>query len=439
LRAVTGGALLISMNFIDRIIIQRCIFENNSGLQVGADITIELTSKLSWFSDLRRRVPMNGAWGLFGNIFRGSSGGEGGSITIFENTQVFMEQNIFENSNAEIGGAIRVRDTAELTIYNSTFTGGRAIVAGGSLYISGGILVVIETKFSDGLAEKGGSIYLESSIVTLLISLFNNNTAGKGGVLFTLTTSLTLNSVEFLRSKSGSAGGSINSKRGTLDMKHVDFIENWSHYNGGALHLEDLSELSILSIFTFGNQAFMDGIIYIYGNDKSKYFLSDLKCVNNSVSGEGSCLYLINTVFVLQKIVVQNCEISNSAFYLLASMKVSNIFFSHISFDYNNFTQCVIYVSEADVIFANINFTRNKGLIKGFSFFKLKAGRLSLNKVIHQMSPSEHQNRIGGFFLNSEKSYLEGFNLDMRFRALMSGFKAQQSNFLFKDCIFEKG
>ncbi|MBO5739824.1 MAG: autotransporter domain-containing protein [Alphaproteobacteria bacterium] len=221
----------------------------------------------------------------------------------------------FEKNNAYVGGAMFLASGSDTIISNSVFDNNTADY-GGAVYTATGIknVSVSDSKFTNNSAKGTGAFGLFNK-GTLTNVLFENNkstdaTSSAGALFLGALAQAQLDSVQFVKNTSASAGGAIamrstdqgNNKDAKLDIVNSSFVGNVAATNGGAIYStfynsENAVDNVYLSNSSFvNNKAANGGAIYNEGlADQGENFasvkLQDLTFANNIASDKGGAIF----------------------------------------------------------------------------------------------------------------------------------------------------
>ena len=297
---VNGGAI---MNWVDSSqenatsvinIIGEVNFDNNTAGENGGAIynngTLDLTGAESTFVG-------NSAGNDGGAIYNegtldiedaefvvNSAKRYGGGIANY--SKLVLNNVDFEKNNAYVGGAMFLASGSDTIISNSVFDNNTADY-GGAVYTATGIknVNVSDSKFTNNSAKGTGAFGLFNK-GTLTNVLFENNkstdaTSSAGALFLGSLAQAQLDSVQFVKNTSASAGGAIatrvaqnedgskNRNDGTLDIVDGEFVSNSADGNGGAIY-----------------NSFHDSV-----NAAGAVYVHDVEFVANSAKGKGGAIY----------------------------------------------------------------------------------------------------------------------------------------------------
>ena len=189
---------------------------------------------------------------------------------------------------ASDGGIVKVNH-GNVSIRNSEFLGGYADDVGGAVFIVGGSLTVVGSRFDGNSAAYGGAIFADDSNVSVLKSRFEGNVAGEHD-------------------------GAIGVYGGSLVVKNSTFLDNSvSNFYGGAIHTMD-SDVTVLSSRFEGNSSSANGgAIDLCAEDSlQRARISGSVFVDNSAGGNGGGLGIFCDSWT-EVIVVGNRFVENTA------------------------------------------------------------------------------------------------------------------------------
>ena len=360
-----GGAIA---SFID-INVSNSKFENNKSSKNGGAISIDLGNP--------NAVASSGS-NLSNLTFNSNSAKSGGAISNLNGAKVAIDSSNFRNNSASIGGAILHGSEQTMDVKNSTFENNTATVQGGAilslrnnadadaivLNVENGVFrnntagaeggavwsgskttisnSVFDSNKTTGTMlsetpnyrtddEGGGAIFVGSnSKITIESSTFSNNMSGTvGGAIATRsnarndgTTSLEVNSSNFVGNKATAQGGAIASY---IDMNVTDtnFVNNEAGTKGGAIWTNQNLTVNAKNsdIIMSGNSAADGGDIYMNtaGKDLNMNIAEDKTItVADGISGSGNYNFNVNADSADKGSLIVNSYIKN------ATMNVQN-------------------------------------------------------------------------------------------------------------------
>ena len=216
--------------------------------------------------------------GGYGNVFGGAIYSASGNV--------FIDSSTFRNNNATYGGAIYT-DSTNLKIINSIFENNHAYKYGGAIASEkNSTLDITNTLFSNcyTLTNAGGAIYTKESMVDVRKSNFTSCNATFGGAICDLGSDSIINSIIAVDNMANYQGGAIYKMYGKMNITSSVFDSNKA-VSGGAVFLDNSSEILILSSKFSNNEAINDGgAIYTILN--SKEFVSSNTYINNKAKVE---------------------------------------------------------------------------------------------------------------------------------------------------------
>ena len=206
---------------------------------------------------------------LLGNIAEQSAGAiyaSGGTLTIRDSR---FEHNcsLFATFTVDIGGPDRDERSLnsdgclQVDYYRTDIDAElQAQVGGGAIRLLHGARASIErSDFNENKAAYGGAIAMEGSQLTVSESSFYGNRASEngGGISASWevgTISVSASSFVKNRSERG-GGGAINARNHKLDIGNSTFSENTSSFVGGAIQVDESSEIAITHATFVQNRA----------------------------------------------------------------------------------------------------------------------------------------------------------------------------------------
>ena len=172
------------------------------------------------------------------------------------NSKVTISNCTFNEGYAVYGGAIYM-GTGYLSISDSKFLNNYAYNFGGAIACENTLNVTVsKSKFirDYSIDDAGGAIYVKSSPVTISYCDFTNCSATFGGAITTLNGDVKLNHVNIINSSAKWDGGAIYHMYGKLSSTN-GYYNNNSARNGGALYIDNSSDLLLISNIFEANRA----------------------------------------------------------------------------------------------------------------------------------------------------------------------------------------
>ena len=178
-----------------------------------------------------------------------TSGGEGGAIQLSDKNQfVRILKSTFSNNSASGAGAINSWNTDSLFIDNSTFDGNESMAGGGgavSINADGAISTYFEIKNSDFTGNKagvlGGALWIGNSEGYIQnVGIFNNESVDNfgGGIYISENVELTMNAVTISGNSSPEpAGEGIAIDGGNIIIKNSIIWDNHIQKNSGSIDI----------------------------------------------------------------------------------------------------------------------------------------------------------------------------------------------------------
>ena len=220
--------------------------------------------------------------GSYGNIYGGAVYSNGGNTII--------ESSTFKDNTATYGGAIYVTG-GSLTVTNSAFESNHAHNYGGAIAgESQANLIISGTDFTKcyTLSNAGGAIYVRNSNLDVKKSNFTSCNATFGGAVCDLESNSSMDSIVANDNAASYQGGAIYKMYGTMDIKSSSFSDNMA-LNGGALYLDNSSDISVkLSKFISNQADYEGGAVFTILNIKEDVSSNTYK---NNKASEGNDYY----------------------------------------------------------------------------------------------------------------------------------------------------
>lgn len=224
-----GGAIRITTN--NKLIINGGLITNNYSESTGGAITTS------------GEFIMNG-----GRIINNTSDGTGGAIKVSARARLEVNGGIIKDNKAKSGGAISVLESSSnepTVINNATIENNEATDNGGAIE-SDNQLIINNSIIENNQANIGGAISLkkknqDASIINN--TKFINNYADIGGAIHSVNNHLNIESSNFIGNNANLNGGAlyIDESSNLLVENNTLFEKNKSNKMGGAIFTNDYS------------------------------------------------------------------------------------------------------------------------------------------------------------------------------------------------------
>jgi predicted outer membrane repeat protein len=249
--------------------------------------------------------------------FRNSfSGGIGGSIYLTTNSQISLIDCHFETSEARDSGGCIAANGAIVSLTSGTFSKCRS-TSGGAIYLQSSILRSVETIFEENYGDQGGAILgdADTEITLDMVQLFNNSARYKGGTIL-LTGGLLVATKTLFNSSFSQYGGAIHASVGTRVLLLSSKVTyNTATYEGGAVVLQSGDNSYFNGTIFEKNHANTGAAMYL---TNSQADISDCSFISNEAFEAGGVLALfqMSTVSIKESIFKQNRAYRGGVFYL---------------------------------------------------------------------------------------------------------------------------
>ena len=323
-----GGTIFLAKG---NLAIVGCIFLNNSAEVGGAiystsyelnDISIRNSTFVhnrAAFHDSNQSVSNLGRIRIPKSV--------GGSIAIF-NTTLSINSGTFTNNTSEDGegGAISIQQNSTVSIHDSIFYGNEANTYGGSFFIRESSVYINNSIFLQNCATQGGVMYsTQSSVIALTGSIYKGSSAQQsGGAIFTDQGTWLYGNHSLFVNNRATTGGALYAIESNMDFNDIVFSYNQARESGGAIYvLQSQQEVAFSgrcnlthnSASTAGGALYaIESILSIYGGDilYSKHFY-ELRVAFNEVNDSGGGIYLSYSTLVSRQLGSIATILSNSA------------------------------------------------------------------------------------------------------------------------------
>ena len=183
------------------------------------------------------------------------------------------------------GGLLVQSKGSRFTMYSGTITGNEATVGGGGVYFS------IDTINK----VHGGTI--------------SNNTSMKAGGIFILNCTAELSNMTITGNKATSVGGAaiISGKNAVVTMKNMAFTDNSCETTGGAAVVQGYSTMSLENGVVSGNTAKATGGFY-FSNPATAHF-KNVEFFENTSQADGGAVYVSKNC----PVVLEDCTLRDNS------------------------------------------------------------------------------------------------------------------------------
>jgi predicted outer membrane repeat protein len=244
----------------------------------------------------------------------------GGAIQAWGAMGLRIEDCVLTGNTAQYGGGVFGPEKGETTIVDSSFTDNVAETTGGGFYL--GSAVIEGSDFSGNQAAYGGGGYLTVGAGSAEASTFEGNDATQGGGLYVADEgsfaggTYTGNSAEkgggvYLDESTSFSGGTIEAndadRGGGVDMETGASLSdsvirsNTATTYGGGLHAAGEITLAGLDIEANSATSLGGGALLASGSMD----ISDLDCIDNEATSSGGCLYVHESNLSVTGLVLQ--------------------------------------------------------------------------------------------------------------------------------------
>ena len=338
---------------------QTILIEGNNVVIDGNGYTIDAQGKSRIFYITGKNVTIRNI-----HIINGNSTKEGGAISSCS-YNLFIINSTFENCLAQKGGAIYCA-YGNLSIVNSSFLNNNAENLsnetksfGGAIYTKSANIMVSNSFFINNTAFSGGGIFTDSGTVSINASCFKANDASMcGGAVSSFTKAVSISNSNFTDNDASNYGGAVYSLRDTISISNSHFRDNDAGLYGGAVFT------SQDSIAYIRDSSFINNTSHYYGGavSASKYLeISNSSFANNFASHEGGAVVLWGELLLKNSSFINNSAVYGGALFDIAR----NASLSIISSSFINNTalqSCGALDIECNAFIANSSFINNTAL-----------------------------------------------------------------------------
>lgn len=379
---------------------------------------------------------------LNNNSFFGCTCKKGGSLGIINYDYVYVTNLYIYNSSSSLGGSILLTCSTfaqfKNILINSTY--GNQAHTINLKYI--GYLYFGNFVINNGFSQSNGGIKVRDvdSLLINLMNVFNSSTLDSGGVFnIKIGNTQIINSL-FVRCFASLTGGMVYlTGTGNLSLMNVT-VENSSSKMGGAIYLEDsnqlfisqsifnqtfsieqggalyvnlIQNLSLISTYFTFCESWTNGIIYFKNSEnEANYNINGLVCLEN-VANSGSCIFSETR----GNLTLNNFQISenlNNSIYFISSFNmfvdltngsVRNCFSNaHILYGNN------IFLTVSQVIFENNSILLSVFFLEGLKISKLEKIVFNNNERLKNSQPTPLINSLTSDVNISEMQFNQSLN-----------------------------
>lgn len=289
-----GGALFIYN--ADKVTITKCTFIDNVVKKRGGAIRMEMAKSVhifqSSFINNSAMCDPSSILSLFGATFCALDCiASGGAISSINSSMFIIEQSYFNRNKATCdGGALGFADS-NLTVIDSQFTNNIAQVStskGGTMDVRLGSVQITNSSYVNNRASYWGGAIFSTAKMDISQSFFMFNEARLGGGTFSAGSSMSIDDTVYF-SNVASDGGALsmfNNDHTVISISSSIFVNNYALLSGGAIFFRR----GVLNSFnaTFqGNTGAFGGAI---SSSLGTLNISHTKFTSNKASNSGGCI-----------------------------------------------------------------------------------------------------------------------------------------------------
>ena len=255
-----------------------------------------------------------------GSKFENNSVVEDGGVLLVHKSEMSIYNSTFVSNTAEFMGGIFNTYLTKLSVHVSEFVSNRAN-KGGVIKAMASYILVTESTFIDNIAiDEGGVLYAaESSIVTTERNYFSNNTATNcGGVMNAFHSNVTTYSDEVINNSATNGGVICADYRSAIVSVECQYSNNIAIGKGGVLYAICLSTIKAEQNNYTSNRADCGGVMGIINTDVVMF---SCEVINNSaIHGGAVDLDDYSEIIIRESIFIGNsAEKEGGALKLLTS------------------------------------------------------------------------------------------------------------------------
>ena len=327
-----------------------CSFSNNSAIGSGGAV-----------------FATNGCTSEFiGCEFIGNTAVNGAGMYISGGDQTYLNCSIEGNTATGMGGGMYLESTS-LRIFHLQIYTNSANLKGGGIYIDGGTVVLFSNSISANSSIQGGGVYATNGAeIDVIGTEFEENYAESlgGAICDNNATRFNFqNSYLWGNSTDGSGGHLSLSGNGTKTISN-SWVYKGCATNGGAFHIQSVSDLTIIHSELIDNSASGAGGALSIGTSTGIKIYHSILAGNSATEGGGLSAYDSEVYLSNGSLEVNSSTEAGGAVQILAgSLEVRNSLFAG-----NESLYCgAIILEESDSTISNTTFADNSSFSKDLS------------------------------------------------------------------------
>eukprot|EP00210_Caulerpa_lentillifera_P000423 g411.t1 len=230
------------------------------------------------------------------------------ALFVQKRSQASISHSTFESNsiNDAHGGGIYVRNEAEISVSNSQFIGNQGKGGGAIAIYSEGNATITNSFFSGNRGKIGGAIYVRQNSTTRIedCSFAHNSATNKGGAIGVDDYSNLDLYNSNLSSNRALVGGSLyTGEFSNVTTMDCNFSLNMAERTGGAIDVDDYSKLDLYNSNLSSNRALVGGSLYTGGFSNAttidcEFSLNIAKRTGGAIRvSDNSSLFVSNTIF----------------------------------------------------------------------------------------------------------------------------------------------
>ena len=270
-----------------------------NGITISKSVTIDGQGYTLSGSNLARQFYVNKGYTLTLKnliITGGLSSTYAGSIYLYDNSVLILENVTFIDTNSKYAAAIYGKAYNNLKIYNSNFINCTSYSWGGAIGAQNSTILIENTNFINDSSNTdiGGAIYSRDTSLTLNYCNFTSCNSTIGGAIAQLNNTLTVNNCNFKYNNATYYGGAIYDIYSSLTVLLSNFQYNYA-IDGGALYVDNSTNLKIQNTNFTSNIAVLGGAIYLY---QDNVFTNSNNLFTNNYALNSTNIYIQNAPIV---------------------------------------------------------------------------------------------------------------------------------------------
>ena len=290
-----------------------------------------------------------------------------------------LVSNYFINCSCIYGGSLGILNYNKTYLENITSIGGSAILGGAFFLLNCYQINLNNSLISQSTASRGSGIYIKKNQLfkinnTRFIKSFGYQT---GVIEARFAVKIQIDGSNFILSTSGKICSTICLYSSQLEIYNTSIEQSKSISYGGVIYLNDLSNISIISVFSNISSSVYDGG-FLYAQSTYKIEINYTNIINSFTNSSAAALFINNVIeFNLNEVSFISCESKLNGILFMMSLQNSLIISINLLLCFNNnaiLGSCIFYSNPSNIEINGLNCFNNFGTIMKFDYaysFKL--------------------------------------------------------------------